>query len=156
MNMAKINQEALKRLEKIVLKGYPARELFIAARDETNGNIYLIFDGTRVYKLTENLVFVDVTKADTMPIESVERIFNDGLHVDARFNGEIREILKDKKVVRARKLVAENGAFAWVNEKFFDLFDKDATFKIKNETGTVVVYESGEKCGLVLPIRVKD
>lgn len=37
MNMAKINQEALKCLEKIVLKGYPAREIFIAARDETNG-----------------------------------------------------------------------------------------------------------------------
>lgn len=156
MNIAKINQEALKRLEKIVLKGYTGRELFIAARDETNRDIYFIFDGTRVYKLPESMVFVDVTKADTMPIESVERIINDDLHVDARFNGEIWEVVKDKKVVRARKLVSENGAFAWVNEKFFDLFDKDATFKIKNETSTVVVYECGEKVGLVLPIRVKD
>lgn len=117
--------------------------------------VYLTPDGKRLHRIPKSSFLIDLSKAlpNKAPLSNPRNFFRVDDIEDACKTDELKVIEGPKRTLV--KLVSEK-SYTWIDTNFLKEYEKDCTFKIGKPNQPVLVYESEELVGMVLPVRVKE
>ena len=108
-----------------------------------------ISDGFRMFLIDREEFYIDLEKLKKLE-GSYNRVIPSVKYEKAEITRELKRLERLK--TNAVKIKSENFE-ALVNEKYIEMFEKNATFEIAGDSQPVKVYENGVLRGIILPIR---
>ena len=125
------------------------------AVDQKKGLIFCTPDSIVGYFIKDKDFKIDVNKLNDLAYhERIDYFYPNAAIVKLALKENITKVLNDN----GKDITITKIGNKWVNVKLLAYFDKDATFMSdpNSDTSMIWVYEDGELCGLVMPVRVPE
>lgn len=133
----------------------------VVARKDNDGNIYIVLDGTRMFKIPATYAFLDAGRFDQADTIKVWRNANAANSFPAFFTGNARVITRNgKKSGTVLEVKGDNGVITWLDERYVKEFGgaENLVCRISDKKNAPVILESvhgiGPELGLVCPVNM--
>ena len=150
MKTLKLQQEIMRDLEKHRNKKQANRWSYFSEELEKVSFIGIV-DGFRMFLIDREEFYIDLEK-----LKKLDGSYNGVIPNVEYEKAELTRELKRVEMLKTNAVKIKSGNFeALVNEKYIEMFEKNATFEIAGDSQPVKVYENGVLRGIILPMKEK-
>ena len=148
MKTLKLQQEIMRDLEKHRNKKQANRWCCFSEELEKVSFIG-ITDGFRMFLIDKEEFYIDLEK-----LNKLEGSYNSVIPSGEYEKAELTRELKRVEMLKTNAVKIKSGNFeTLVNEKYIEMFEKNATLEIAGDIQPVKVYENGVLRGIILPMK---